>query len=247
MTDWSEIDMKAMTIASIVVIGLLTGQIVQSQETTYLSNLGQTSAGSYYVGVPGFGPSGAPSSIAAGFITGTNAGGYMLDSVQFAMTNATGNPRDFKAMLSSSTNAHPGSSLEILNGSTNPSVAGIYTYIPGLSLTLSSNILYFIVTTVGSAAGIGGYEWNYAATSSYNPSGGWVGTQVGGFAFPHAFQSIDNGSSWILLGGAPQFSLDAIAIPEPGFWTWSLWPACYLAGVAGRLCRRTCCAGDKLT
>jgi hypothetical protein len=208
--------MKTIIIASVVVAGLLTGQIVHAQGTSYLSNLGQPSAGSYYVGIPGVGPSGYPVWLAAGFITGTNASGYMLNSVQLAMTNALGNPSDFTAMLCSATNGHPGSSLETLNGSANPSVAGIYTYTPASSLTLTSNTVYFVAATVGAAADIGGYGWNFAATSSYNPSDGWVGTQAGGFLPPHAFQSIDDGSSWTVLGGVPQFSVDATSIPEPG-------------------------------
>jgi hypothetical protein len=59
--------------------------------TAYLSNLGQSSTGSLAVG--------SDSWLAASFGTGTNEGGYELNSIQLAMTDASGNPSGFTVMI----------------------------------------------------------------------------------------------------------------------------------------------------
>jgi hypothetical protein len=56
------------------VFGLLAQQILQAQGTTYLSNLDQSSVGSLAVG--------SNSWLAGIFETGTNPGGYVLNSIQ---------------------------------------------------------------------------------------------------------------------------------------------------------------------
>ena len=81
-------------ISSIIasVFGLMASQVIQAQGTmTYLSNLGQSSTGSLAAG--------SDSWLAAGFQTGTNNGGYVLNSIQLAMNAASGNPTGFKVML----------------------------------------------------------------------------------------------------------------------------------------------------
>ena len=69
-----------------LIVGLLSVQTVEAQGTTYLSNLGQTSAGSSSVGDDSW--------IAIGFKTGTNGAGYTLDFIQLRMIDASGNPED---------------------------------------------------------------------------------------------------------------------------------------------------------
>lgn len=101
------------------VVGLFTQQLIQAQGVVYLSNLEQTSAGSHAVG--------SDSWLAAGFKTGSNTGGYALNSIELGLTNASGNPSGFTAMIYSEANnpngVLPGSSLGALNGSaTLPSV-----------------------------------------------------------------------------------------------------------------------------
>jgi len=85
--------MKNIVISGVIVlvVALLTPQIVQAQGTIYLSNLGQPSAGSLAVG--------SDSWQAAIFTTGTNADGYVLNSIQLAMTDAFGTPNGFTVML----------------------------------------------------------------------------------------------------------------------------------------------------
>jgi hypothetical protein len=174
-----------------------------------MSNLGQPSSGSLAVG--------SDSWLAVAFVTGTNTGGYMLNSIQLGMTDASGNPNGFTAMLyygESPGGPLPVSSLGTLSGSTDPLTGGIYTYTPASSLTLSPSTIYFIVLTAGTTVANGAYEWSYVNTSSYNPSDSWAG----GFAFGSSDGSL---YSWRPLGDYPpgsfsQYAIDATAVPEPG-------------------------------
>jgi hypothetical protein len=194
----------------ILMVGLLAPQITRAQGIVYVSNLGQASTGSDSVG--------SDSWLAMGFDTGTNASGYVLDSVQLGITDATGNPSGFTVMLcaqnyNNPAGPFPGSSLETLNGSANPSTGGIYTYTDASDLILLPSTDYFIVLTAGTTVANGAYEWSVTGignNSSYNPSGGWLG---GLGPVLHS----SNGSSWSDSPGTTfaQFAIDATAIPEP--------------------------------
>jgi len=191
-------------------LALLAPQIVQAQGTmNVLSNLDQTSAGSLAVG--------SDSWLASDFFTGTNASGYMLDSIQLGMAGASGSPNEFTVMLYSSFALetgliNPGSSLGTLNGSLNPIAGGTFTYTPASNLTLSPNTAYFIVLTAGTTVVNGAYEWDWIYPSmSYNPNGNWYG---GGSEFKAGSGSL---GSWGYLGEYyPQYAITATAIPEPG-------------------------------
>lgn len=178
-------------------------QITQAQgSTTYLSNLGQPSVGSLAVG--------SNSWLAATILTGGNRAGYSIDSIQLAMTDASGNPSGFTVMLCSnaSMSLGPGPVLGTLNGSLSPASSGIYNYTPASNLTLKRLGQYFIVITAGTAVADGAYGWSLAGKPPYDPVSGWV--EVGGF-----FTS-SNGSSWQLTTvGYLQFAINATAVPEP--------------------------------
>ena len=200
--------MKNIIIGGVIVLtSILAPQIVQAQGTmTYLSNLDQASAGSLAVG--------SDSWLAELFTTGNNAGGYTLDSVQLQMTDASGTPSDFTAMLCKNATGtpFPGQSLGTLVCSLNPAAGGIFTYSPTSNLTLSPKSSYFIVLTSGAAVADGAYQWSYVGANSYNPSGGWGVTAFGVW-------TSSNGSipSWSLISGDyGQFAINATAIPEPG-------------------------------
>jgi hypothetical protein len=188
-------------------LALMAPQIAQAQGTiTYVSNLGQPSSGSFSVG--------SDSWFEAEFITGTNAGGYLLDSVQLAMTEASGNPSGFTVMLyGRSTNVFaifPGSSLGTLNGSLNPVTGGIYTYTPTSSLALSPRTGYFIVLTAGTAVANGAYQWSVTSTPTpgYNEYH-WAG----GIRSAHS----SDGLNWLYTSGTyGQFAINATGVPEPG-------------------------------
>jgi len=197
--------MKKIIIGGIIVsVGVLLSQkIVKAQGTiTYLSNLEQSSVGSS--------PIGSNSWLAVDFTTGPNASGYMLNSIQLGMIDASGNPSGFTAMIYSAiifTGINPGSSLGTLNGSLNPATGGIYTYIPTGNLTLSPGTDYFIVLTTGTAIANGAYDWSLAGANSYNPNGGWHS--------PGGVLTSSNGSSWNFNPIVAQFSITATAVPEP--------------------------------
>jgi hypothetical protein len=185
-------------------VALLFPQIVHSQGTmTYLSNLGQTSAGSL--------PVGSDSWLAVEFFTGTNAGGYALDSIQLGMADASGNPSDFTAMIyaPNSFAFFPGGSIGTLNGSLNPTPGGVFTYSSTSSIALLPSHYYFFVLSAGTAVDSGAYDLNYVAARNYAQDGGWV-------SFGGTLTSSD-GSSWnSISSGFPQFAINAIPVPEPG-------------------------------
>jgi hypothetical protein len=203
--------MKRTIIVGVVVsaIGLVNPRTVQAQGTiTYLSNLGQTSAGSIAVG--------SDSWLAAMFRTGGNTGGYTLNSVQLAMTDATGGSNGFIVMVysfKSSLGANvPGSSLGTLTDSIDPATGGTYTYDSASSLILSPGTDYFIVITAGTTVANGAYEWSLSGINSYNPTGGWAVTAPDADVWKS-----NGGSSWNSLSGTnPQFAINATAAPEPG-------------------------------
>ena len=200
--------MKKIIIPAILALalGMLSPQIIQAQGTTYLSNLDQSSVGSLAVG--------SNSWVAAGIYTGTNPGGYVLNSIQLAMTDASGNPSGFMAMLYNPLHggppSGPGTSLVTLNGSLNPVTAGTYTYAAPSNLTLPPHNEYFIVLTAETAVANGAYEWSLSGTDSYNPSDGW--SNLGGV------WTSSNGSflSWNSTSSFPQFAIYGTAVPEPG-------------------------------
>jgi hypothetical protein len=169
-------------------VGLLTQQVIQAQGTICLSNLGQAFAGNLAVG--------SDSWYAALFFTGTNADGYLLDSVQLGMAGATGDPSGFTVAIYTQTGVAgggaPGRSLGALNGSSNPTSAGLYTYAPTSSVALSRDTPYYIVLTAGTAIVGGAYDWNYVGAYAYSQNGGWR-------TFADVMYSGD-GSSWSQVG-----------------------------------------------
>jgi hypothetical protein len=187
-------------------VALLAPQVVQAQGTVYVSSLNQTSTGSL--------PVGSDYWLAAGFVSGTNSAGYVLNSVQLGMTDASGSPNGFTAMLYGQGNQPvgviPGSSLGTLDGSLNPVTSGIYTYTPASSLTLSPSTVYFIVLTAGTAVANGAYSWSESAFPPSSSSGWGAGNAV--------LHSSNGISGWYPTpySGIAQFAINATAVPEPG-------------------------------
>ena len=203
--------MRRTIISAIIasVLGLLAPQTLPAQGTTYMSNLNQPSVGSLAVG--------SNSWMGAVFLAGNNPDGYTLNSVELALSNASGNPADLRVMIyyAGGGGAVPAFSLGTLNGSLDPVGAGIYTYTPADPITFARNSPYAIVLTSGTAVVDGSYQWSYAGTNSYNPIGGWSTppSTVAG-----VWSSI-NGSpgSWVKnVTAFPQFAVEATAVPEPG-------------------------------
>jgi hypothetical protein len=192
----------------ILALGALTAQISAAQgTTTFLSNLGQTPVGSN--------PVASDSWLAAGFYTGNNVGGYLLNSIQLGMGDASGTPGGFSVIVYSSVSGvgtFPGSSLGVLAGSANPATSGVYEYTAPPELVLSPGTLYYIVLTAGTTAANGAYDWNFLNSSAYQPTDGWLANVT---------SSSGNGTSWTRLGSSPnydysEFAINATPAPEPG-------------------------------
>jgi hypothetical protein len=202
--------MKNIVPGSIAVLAamLLSPHAAQAQGTTLrLSSLSQT-----YTGAKGVG---SDLWLAEWFRTGSNLGGYTLDSIQLGMADASGNPSGFAVMLYSqsgnATGIDPGSSLGSLTGSDSPSTTGVYSYTPTVELTLRPGTAYFVVMTAGAAVGTGAYNWGESAFPP-DRTGGW-GTDNA------IFRSTDGASGWspsLPYQGIGQFAIYATAIPEPG-------------------------------
>ena len=203
------------SIILVLTAAFLATQITRAQQTTYLSNLGQTPTGVEGVGSNFW--------WAASFKTGANTGGYLLDSFQLSMANessAGGTPAGFTVGLYNTEMTGQGgifyipeNNLVTLDGSANPSTAGIYTYTPPSDFTLSPDSFYSMVVTantpyIGPQAASEGYEIPDTTTFAYGPIDGWS-------AWNTSFSR--NGVNWFDgLGGFFIYSITAEPVPEPG-------------------------------
>jgi hypothetical protein len=201
------IAMKIIIVTSLIFLatGLSGPQTAEAQGTTYISNLEQSATGST--------PIGSDSWFAVGFHTGNNNGGYLLDSIQLSMTDASGAPSSFTVMLYTvgAGSSFPGNSLSSLSGSPAPAVAGIYTYTAPPNLTLMPTVGYFIVLTTGTPVATGACEWSLSGVDSFNPIDRW------GIRSTTPFVESSVGRNWTPVSGTyPQFAINATPVPEPG-------------------------------
>jgi hypothetical protein len=199
--------MNKLIVSSIIalLVGLSASQLAQAQGTLYFSTLGLTSSGSAHVG--------SDSWLAADFDTGTNAGGYLLNSVQLALGDASGNPHSLTAMIYADSNIpvgdYLGHNMGTLSGSLDPVTAGIYTFSPVTSLTLLPRTEYFLVLTAGTAVTAGSYEWDYSTTFNPSRAGGWGGGNWLLVSEDGVYESS------LLRGQYAQFAVSATDLPVP--------------------------------
>ena len=180
---------------------------------TYLSNLDQASAGSVAVG--------SNSWVAIPFKTGTNPGGYVLDSVQLAMTDASGNPSGFTVYLYTAVGGgtvgplHPSFNFATLSGSLSPAIGGIFTYTPASNITLSPNMSHFIVITAGTAVSDGAYDLSYTDANAFNSSEGWRIPALNNGVSTASDGTLSHPAWNLISGDYAQFAIDATPVPEP--------------------------------
>jgi hypothetical protein len=194
------ISMKKIIITFVSAIGLLLPLVSPAQGTFYLSNLGISSTGSASIG--------SDSWLAESFQTGTNSNGYILNSIQLLMGDASGSPDNFTVLLYGD-GSFPGHELGSFDGSTSPSTGGVFTYTIS-SITLSSSTIYFIVLTSGTSAAEGSFMQEYAADYNYSSSDDWI-------LSTYRYSSVD-GINWSrggYSGDGLQFAVNATAVPEP--------------------------------
>jgi hypothetical protein len=185
---------------------LLLPDFLLAQGTLYISNVGQAPSASTAIG--------SDSWVAQAFNPGTNAGGYLLNSVELLMKAPSGSPSGFSVSIYSSVSGAPGSSLGSLTGAA-PAAGGLFAYsTPGITLLPSSR--YFVVLTSATAVADGAYFWS--ATDASAASNGW---SIG----PLYFASTD-GLTWPEFSRVNTFQVGfyATEVPEPR--------ACALAGLA---------------
>jgi hypothetical protein len=147
---------------------------------------------------------------AAEFTTGGNASGYNLNSIQIAIDGiSVVDGSGFVLSLYSNNAGQPGINLGNLSGSSNPSVAGTYTYTES-SLTLSPATSFWVVGTAATTFPNGSFLWGDTASPNYVSSGGWT--------INDSTRDIshDDGSTWAAFGvSLLRFDVTATAVPEP--------------------------------
>jgi PEP-CTERM motif len=195
--------MKIIVRMILTAVALFTAQLAPAQGTLYLSNLGQTPVGSAVVGSDAW--------IAQDFRTGTNSGGYTLNSIQLLLGAASGTPSGFSVSVYNSLGGSPGSNLGSLGGA-DPSAGGIFSYATS-GITLSSSTFYFVVLTAATPAANGSYNWSFVNPSSYDSNDGWL--------MNHIYYTSTDGSTWPVFsrGHFFQLAVDASAIPEPAIYS----------------------------
>ena len=190
--------MRKIILTLVPAIALLLPQIAPAQGTLYLSNLGQTPTGDMAVGSDAW--------IASTFTTGTNSGGYVLNSIQLLLDSASGSPSGLTVSIYNFNNGQSGSSLDALSGS-DPAAGGIFTY-TATNLTLLPSAGYLIMLTSATPVTVGAYDWSLANNPAYNSSDRWN--------LLNAYYHSTDGSNWaVQRGNTPQFAVNATAVPEP--------------------------------
>ena len=186
-----------LLICILFLVGLLHSISAKAQGTTFFSNLG---------------PVGNVTDVAsdcwraASFVTGTDTGGYQLNSIQLKMSSSVGSPSGFAVRLYSASGVLPGETLGDLVG-LSPQTGGVYTYGTS-SLSLSPATKYFIVLTSETTLASGSFQWSVGISSEFSASNGW-------FTDGSYLQS-PNGLNWSGYRPNPfQFAIDATAVPEP--------------------------------
>jgi len=140
----------------------LLGQAIRTlpaRATTYLSN----------TGTPFEGTGVGTNWIAQSFETGTNSGGYILNSITTSMMGIDGSPTGFALSVFSRKGVFPSSSLEVLTGSSDPSVYGAqYTY-TSTGLLLQPSTIYWLVASATTPY----YFWPATHAQDYTSPDGW--------------------------------------------------------------------------
>src|SRR2546429_3307396 len=113
--------------------------------------------------------------VAQGFQTGTNSGGYLVNTVTIPFYHAFGFPTNFSlSVFSATSNSGPDISLGILSGNSNPNQTSNYTF-TATGLFLKPNTPYYLVA---EATGTVNYEndqflWYRANTKTSDSTDGW--------------------------------------------------------------------------
>ena len=187
------------------VIAILAGELfavppAPAQGTLSVSNLGQTPVGKAAIGNNSW--------IAQEFFTGTNSGGYTLNSIQLLMDASSGSPSGFAVSIYSGLfTGPPESSLGNLVGSLNPTAGGLFSY-TNSGITLSPGSSYFVVVTAATPVAQGAYFW------SAGPMGDTFGDDR--WTIGHLYFTSTDGLNWSHFRDQYfQMAIYSTALPEP--------------------------------
>lgn len=166
----------------------------------YVSNLSESSPNAIAVGSNRW--------IAQPFETG-DAEQYALDTVTLDIGNIIGSPQGFTVRIFSDNAGTPSVSVGALSGSL--SIGEIPFDASGITLDGSST--YWIVLSTDSLLSSGSFPfWKFTNSSSFAAQDEWS------IPLAQARESADAGTNWtpsFSVAGGYQFSIDAVAIPEP--------------------------------
>ena len=146
--------------------------------------------------------------ISNAFTTGSNVGGYTLDSATVNLFNISGSPGDLVVGIHSASGSDPGGLLEDLAGA-DPGAGGNHTF-TSTGLTLDADTTYFIQLSSPSSVPGNSYLWSFTSSDNETSSDGWAIADVGRI-------SNDSGGTWSNAGGSSsgRFSIQATPVPEP--------------------------------
>lgn len=143
--------------------------------------------------------------IAQGFITGTNADGYLLNAIEFDMYQPGGDANNLNVSLygfDANSNS-PGSILATL--ASQPIYAYPYVY-GGSDIILQPNTIYFVGLTTQEPS-ISSYRWG-VANSDAQSLDGWA-------FYGRYFHDFNSGQGGLNTGVYQEMVVYATAVPEP--------------------------------
>lgn len=165
---------------------------------TYLNNTGQPITGTADIDSNLY--------LTAQFLTGTNAGGYIINSVQFLFADASGSPNltsYLRCDLCSSIYDLPQSVLDTFVPNDNPTTAGLHTFERLQPLDSPVNLAaatdYWLLFIPSGNSSVGEYRYSLTDSANSVANDGWSIT----------------GNVWNGQVGLPMFTINATAIPEP--------------------------------
>ncbi len=173
--------------------------VAYGQGTLYFNGLSRPSDGATIVA--------SDSWRAVGFRTGTNEGGYVLNSIQLLMSSPISSAGLLSVTFHSGAGS-PGANLATLTGA-EPTLAGTYNY-SSAGLYMPPMTVFWVVLTTDAPASVGYHQWSIPQDlpgPEYDTIDGWLGG---------AFLGSVNGVSWSAERPNPfQFAVGATAVPEP--------------------------------
>ncbi|HEY3763393.1 MAG TPA: choice-of-anchor R domain-containing protein [Verrucomicrobiae bacterium] len=161
------------------------GFSLRAQETTFFSNLADTTSVSYQVASFEW--------FAEQFSTGNNPAGYILDTVGMDLGGG-GYGGGFQVSIYTDNGGNPGTLVQVLNGPDDPEATGVTNY-TGSNLTLAPSTSYWVVATDSND---GGYLWDM---------GNDYPTTVDGWSRGNSLSSSGAGQPWVYNGYYPQMSI----------------------------------------